>query len=58
MVKNLCFSFQLSDSQIVSPDSKFVLSDDVITNVSGAIDEKYRQIVFKSVLVHKPALLG
>ena len=33
-------------------------SDEVITNVSGAIDAKYRQIVLRSVLVHKPLNLG
>ena len=32
--------------------------DEVITNVSGAIDAKYRQIVLRSVLVHKPLNLG
>ena len=29
-------------------------SDEFITNVSGAIDAKYRQIALRSVLVHKP----
>jgi hypothetical protein len=29
-----------------------------ITNVSGAIDAKYSQMALRSVLVHKPALLG
>ena len=33
-------------------------SDEVITNVSGAIDAKYRQIALRSVLVHKPLNLG
>ena len=32
--------------------------DEVITNVSGAIDAKYRQIALRSVLVHKPLNLG
>ena len=46
-------------------EKKFVLkgtfndnSDEVITNVSVAIDAKYRQIALRSVLVHKPLNLG
>ena len=33
-------------------------SDEVITNVSGAIDAKSCQIALRSVLVHKPLNLG
>ena len=32
----------------------YVYLDEVITNVSGAIDAKYRQIAHRSFLVHKP----
>ena len=32
--------------------------DEVITNVSGAIDAKYWQMALKLVLVHKPAFFG
>ena len=37
---------------------RWVNSDEVITNVSVAIDAKYHQIAFQSVLVHKPLNLG
>ena len=33
-------------------------SDEVITNISGAIDAKYRQIALLLVFVHKPLNLG
>ena len=33
-------------------------SDEVITNVSGAIDAKYCQIALRLVLIHKPLNLG
>ena len=53
----MCFftqaNFNLELSVLVHCDL-----DEVITNVSSAIDAKYRQIAFKLVLVHPPELLG
>jgi hypothetical protein len=33
---------------------KFSYLDEVITNFSGAVDAKYRQMMYRLILIHKP----